>query len=180
MEAHEKQYLLNVARESIAAKLGVKPFYPPQPPSDMLRQTRGAFVTLKIGKSLRGCIGNIRATSPLFETVCEMAAASATQDPRFPPMSKRELNDARIEISVLTPMMKIGSTDEIQVGRDGLYIKRGYNAGLLLPQVPVEWGWDRATFLEQTCRKAGLPATAWKDGDTEIFAFTAEVFGEDD
>ena len=178
MNQEQKEYLLSLARESIRAKLE-KRRHAPEPPGDseLIREC-GAFVTLKTNGQLRGCIGNIRAHAPLYETICEMAVAAATQDPRFSPMKADELGSAHIEISALTPFEKITSADEIEVGRDGLFIKHGYNSGLLLPQVATEYGWDKYTFLEQTCRKASLPAEAWKDPEAEIYRFSAEVFGE--
>ena len=109
-----------------------------------------------------------------------MAAAAAPQDPRFPPLDATDLERAHIEISVLTPLEKVDAPDQIQVGVHGLFIKKEFYSGLLLPQVPVEWRWDRDTFLQQTCRKAGLPPDAWMDPKTEIFRFSAEVFGEEE
>jgi AmmeMemoRadiSam system protein A len=107
-----------------------------------------------------------------------MAVAAGTRDPRFSPLSRQELSSVDIEISVLTPPRAVESVDEIQIGRDGLVISRGYSRGVLLPQVAVEQDWDRTTFLQQTCRKAGLPPNAWEQSGTVIEVFTAEVFGE--
>jgi AmmeMemoRadiSam system protein A len=115
--------------------------------------------------------------APLFKVVQECAVAAATEDPRFPPVSANELPSLRIEISVLTPLVPI-RPEEVQVGRHGLMVSKGRMRGLLLPQVPVEWGWDREMFLDQTCVKAGLPPSAWRHGAT-LQAFTAEVFGEE-
>jgi len=115
--------------------------------------------------------------APLFKVVQECAVAAATEDPRFPPVSPKELSFLRIEISVLTPLFPI-LPDEVEVGRHGLMVEQGRMRGLLLPQVPVEWGWDRETFLDQACVKAGLPPSAWRHGAT-LRAFTAEVFGEE-
>ena len=144
----------------------------------MLEEFRGAFVSLHRRGQLRGCIGYIEAVKPLLQTVREMAPAAAFQDPRFRPLQADELADLEIEISVLTPLKLIKSTDEIEVGRDGLYIVRGLNRGLLLPQVATQYHWDRQTFLEQTCNKAGLPGDAWKDPGTQIFIFRAEIFAD--
>lgn len=180
MNESEKKYLLELGRNTIAAKLDGRAHEVESPDSDELNSPCGAFVTIKCGGKLRGCIGNIRASKPLYETVREMAEAAATQDPRFPSMRRNELDGAHIEISVLSPFEKVSSPDEIEVGRDGLYITKGMRSGLLLPQVATEWGWDRNTFLSQTCYKAGLPLDAWKHPDTEIFRFTAEVFGEEE
>ncbi|MCE5252194.1 AmmeMemoRadiSam system protein B [bacterium] len=136
----------------------------------------GAFVTLTKDGMLRGCIGHIIGTQPLIDTVAEMAKAAALEDPRFPPVKPDELPRIEFEISVLTPIRKITDINEIQVGRDGIIISRGYNRGLLLPQVATEYGWDRKTFLEHTCLKAGLPKDAWKESGTVIEMFSAEVF----
>jgi AmmeMemoRadiSam system protein A len=137
-------------------------------------------VTLHKDGKLRGCIGHIRAKKPLVETIVEMAEAAAFQDPRFPPVSSQELDQLDYEISVLTPLRRIKDVEEIQVGIHGIYLKRGGSSGLLLPQVATEWGWDRTTFLEHTCTKAGLPEDAWKDTKTEIYIFSADVFSPDD
>jgi len=109
-----------------------------------------------------------------------MAEAAAFQDPRFPPVTSKELGQLEYEISVLTPLRRIKNVEEIQVGIHGIYMKRGASSGLLLPQVATEWGWDRVTFLEHTCTKAGLPEDAWKDKKTEIYIFSADVFSPDD
>ena len=172
----DKQLLLQVARESIAAQLKGKAATPVKVSSPVLEECRGAFVSLHRRGQLRGCIGYIDAVKPLLQTVMEMAPAAAFQDPRFRPVQAEELADLEIEISVLTPMRLIKSTDEINVGRHGLYIVKGLNRGLLLPQVATQHHWDRQTFLEQTCNKAGLPSNAWKDSDTQIFIFRAEIF----
>ena len=180
MDQKDKEYLLELARASIAARLGGGDI--PSDPAERadLLAPCGAFVTLKCGGRLRGCIGNIRSTRPLFETVKDMAVSAATQDPRFPPMALQELEMAHIEISVLTPMERVENPEEIQPGTHGLYIKKGTRSGLLLPQVATEWDWDREQFLNQTCVKAGLPKQAWKEPDTEIYRFSAEVFSEPD
>jgi len=108
-----------------------------------------------------------------------MAVAAAFDDPRFPPLKAEELKDLELEISVLSPLKKIRDIHEIEVGKHGLYIVRGYHSGLLLPQVAIEYGWDRETFLEETCYKAGLPPDAWRDAQTEIYVFSADYFGEE-
>jgi MEMO1 family protein len=175
----EKKYLLQVARSTIIYSVagGVKP--DPKAITPVLAENRGAFVTIKKHGELRGCIGYIVAVKPLVETVQEMAVSAALRDPRFPPVDKSELKDLELEISVLTPIVKVEDPSTIQVGRDGLIIRRGPYQGLLLPQVATEYGWDRDTFLAQTCRKAGLPPDTWKKPGTEIFSFSAEVFGEE-
>ena len=174
----DKQLLLQVARDSIAAHLQGKAATPVKATSPVLEELRGAFVSLHRRGQLRGCIGYIEAVKPLLQTVREMAPAAAFQDPRFRPLQADELADLEIEISVLTPLKLIKSTDEIEVGQHGLYIVRGLNRGLLLPQVATQYHWDRQTFLEQTCNKAGLPGDAWKDPGTQIFIFRAEIFAD--
>jgi AmmeMemoRadiSam system protein A len=174
----DKQLLLQVARDSIAAQLKGKATTPVKASSPVLEELRGAFVSLHRRGQLRGCIGYIEAVKPLLETVREMASAAAFHDPRFGPLQAGELADLEIEISVLTPLRLIKSPDEIEVGRHGLYMVRGLNRGLLLPQVATQYHWDRQTFLEQTCNKAGLPPDAWKDPKTQIFIFKAEIFAD--
>lgn len=145
-------------------------------PSDRLRERRGAFVTLRKGGQLRGCIGCLVGTMPLCETVQKMAIQAATCDSRFPPVSRRELPFLEIEISVLGPLRPIERVEEIVVGSHGLVMIHGNHSGVLLPQVAVEKGWDRKTFLESLCQKAGLPKDVWKSEKTRIYVFTAEVF----
>jgi AmmeMemoRadiSam system protein A len=135
---------------------------------------------LKIHGELRGCIGCIIPIKPLYLTVREVAESAALRDPRFPPVSVRELPELEYEISALSPIRKIENVNEIQVGKHGIIIRRGYNQGLLLPQVATEYGWNREQFLEHTCNKAGLPFDAWKKEGTEISIFSAEVFDESD
>ncbi len=136
----------------------------------------GVFVTIKSHDMLRGCIGRMQSDRPLYQTTAEMAIAAATEDPRFRPITKDELKSIHLEISVLTPLRKVKNLADIEVGRDGLLIKKGIFSGVLLPQVAVENRWDKITFLEETCHKAGLYKNAWKDKDTEIYAFSAQVF----
>lgn len=172
----EKKLLHDIAREAIVASVKGKklPELPPVPES--LQRRAGAFVSLHRHGALRGCIGYLQSDKPLCKTVQEMARAAAMQDPRFNPLTEDELQDLDIEISVLTPLRPIASIEEIEVGKHGLMIIRGPFSGLLLPQVATQYGWDRKTFLEHTCMKAGLPVDAWKDPDTKIFVFTADVF----
>lgn len=174
----DKKILLQIARDSIEAHLLDKsaPALKSLPRS--LCEPRGAFVSLHRRGQLRGCIGFLEAVKPLGETVREMATAAAFHDPRFRPLGKGELADLEVEISVLSPMRLIKNIDEIQVGTHGLYIVQGPCRGLLLPQVATQYNWDRLTFLAQTCCKAGLPPNAWKEPDTKIYLFTAEVFGD--
>ncbi len=146
------------------------------PASPALSEARGAFVSLHKGSRLRGCIGYIEALKPLWVTVRECALAAALRDPRFDPVEPEELPSLRMEISVLSPLEEI-PPEQVEVGRHGLLISRGFQRGLLLPQVAVEWGWDRERFLEETCQKAGLPPNAWRQG-AKIQAFTAQIFEE--
>lgn len=144
--------------------------------SPILKENRGAFVTIQKKGQLRGCIGYIEGHGPLHKTIEEMAEAAAFRDPRFTPVKENELPELEIEISVLTPLKKIQDINEIQVGKHGIYIKKDWFSGLLLPQVATEYGWDRQTFLEHTCQKAGLPPNAWKDKNIEIYIFSADIF----
>jgi AmmeMemoRadiSam system protein A len=174
----DKRILIETARAAIGARLAFQvPRYPE--PTEALRAPCGAFVTLKKGGALRGCIGHIAASRPLVETVREVAVSSAFEDPRFPPLEKQEWSGVRIEISVLSPFEKITDTGIIRVGTHGIMIRRGYRSGLLLPQVATEQGWDRDTFLTHACFKAGLPADAWKSPDATLEIFSAIVFGEE-
>jgi len=145
----------------------------------VFREKRGAFVTLKVDGRLRGCIGYPLPYKPLQETVSEMAVAAATQDYRFKPLGREELSRTRIEISVLSLPSEVKDPAQIDVGRHGLIISKGLAKGLLLPQVPVEYGWDRETYLRHACLKAGLDENEWKKGVT-IEVFTAQVFSEED
>lgn len=172
-----RRTLLGIARAAIEAALQDRAYVPGPAPADA-SQASGAFVSLHHRGDLRGCIGQIEARQPLVSAIAQCAVSAATRDPRFPPLSLNELNaGTEIEISVLTPMQPVTSPEEVEVGRDGLLIQQGPRSGLLLPQVATEWGWDRDTFLAQTCRKAGLPLDAWKHG-AEIFKFQAEIFSE--
>jgi AmmeMemoRadiSam system protein A len=135
-------------------------------------------VTLKLNGELRGCIGRIGACQPLLETVKDVAVSSAFDDPRFPPLSPDEWPQVRIEISVLSPFERITDLQRITVGVHGLMVRNGHRSGLLLPQVATEQGWDREAFLSHSCRKAGLPADAWRSPDTRIEIFSATVFHE--
>jgi len=137
----------------------------------------GAFVTILHHGELRGCLGRLRSPLPIANLVAELAQAVADSDPRFTPVLPQELTGIDVEISILTPEREIQSIGDIEVGRHGLIVEQGHNRGLLLPQVADEHGWDRSTFLAQTCLKAGLAADAWQHG-ARIFVFEAQVFGE--
>lgn len=180
LSANEKNLLLKVARDTLLAHLAKKPLPPLPRPIGRLGEKAGAFVTLHKGDQLRGCIGNMVGQGPLVNTIQEMAIESSTHDPRFPPVTLDELLDISIEISVLSPLKKIKKVDEIEVGKHGIIMTHGWNRGVLLPQVATENNWDRETFLINTCHKAGLPPDAWKNPQTVIEIFSAEVFGEKD
>ena len=175
----EKQELLKIARTSVETAVREKKLYsPPADEPEALRNARGAFVTLKEHGDLRGCIGYMSPVKPLAETVRDVAAYAALEDRRFRPVSESELGILEYEISVLSPLRKVEDINQIHVGQHGLLIRKGEYEGVLLPQVPTEEGWNRNTFLEQVCVKAGLPAQAWKDADADLFMFSALVFAE--
>ena len=176
----QRQRLLRIAREAIeVVHAGRAPEWDAGEFDDELRRPAGAFVTLRTKSGdLRGCIGSIHAVHPLYQAVTSSAISAAFRDPRFMPVQPEELPHLEIEISVMGPLEVVANPDEILVGRDGLIVSRGRQAGLLLPQVATEYGWERETFLSQTCVKAGLPPTAWRMQDTRIERFAAEVFGE--
>ncbi len=176
LDEPQRKELLEIARGALEGYIGAGKIPSGVEARGKLAAPGAAFVTLTKNGRLRGCIGYTEAVAPLFKVVQECAVAAATEDPRFPPVSPIELPSLRIEISVLTPMFPI-RPEEVEVGRHGLLVAQGRMRGLLLPQVPVEWGWDREAFLDQTCVKAGLPPSAWRHGAT-LRAFTAEVFGE--
>lgn len=178
LNERDKKTLLTVARKTIENALSGKSIPKPVSKSAILKEKRGAFVTLTKKGMLRGCIGYIQAIMPLEETIIEMAQAAAFRDPRFPPVTQDELDDLAIEISVLTPIQEIKDVNEIVVGRHGLIIERSGYSGLLLPQVATEYSWDRDTFLAHTCQKAGLPPDAWKKEGTKIKIFSADIFHE--
>ncbi len=173
--AEERALMKGLVKESIESALFGRKVKPVQVPAK-LKEKMGAFVCLKTHGELKGCIGHIKGFLPLDETIKEMARQAAFHDPRFPPLDESEWKDTEIEISVLTPMQKIDDIKEIEVGVHGIYVEKGLDTGLLLPQVAVEYGWDRTTFLEYACMKAGLPKDAWKMKGTNIYIFSADVF----
>lgn len=149
----------------------------------IFRQPRGVFVTLhkKDTGKLRGCVGQVVAVEPLGEAIKQMAIAAAIDDPRFPPLTHAELNQVRIEISVLSPLRKIDFPDQIELGKHGVLIRQGLKSGVFLPQVAKETGWDLATFMSRLCTdKAGLEPDAWQNGSVEIYIFTVQTFTEND
>lgn len=173
----ERMRLLQIARESLARHLTGEAPLPL--PDDGLPDASGVFVTIKTAGQLRGCLGVLTLRDSLSAEVARCARDSATEDPRFPPMSASELDAAALQISVLGPLEAIDPAQEgtIVPGRHGLVVEQGCRRGLLLPQVALEWGWGVEQFLCQTCRKAGLPLDAWQRGAT-VYRFEAEVFGE--
>jgi AmmeMemoRadiSam system protein A len=171
----ERQELLHLAHDAIILALEHREA-PPFTPSPHLSELRGAFTTLYSKGKLRGCVGYPLPLFPLARTVIETATAAALSDPRFVPVALDEARQLRVSISVLSQLRPIRA-EEVEIGRHGLLVSQNANHGLLLPQVAVEHGWDRITFLEQTCAKAGLPANAWHTG-AGLEAFTAEVFAD--
>ncbi|TAK66006.1 MAG: AmmeMemoRadiSam system protein A [Bacteroidetes bacterium] len=176
----DKKLLLSVARAAIEATINNKRLLSLKHIPEALQAPSGAFVTLKKQDELRGCIGYIESDISVIETVQEVACKAAFNDPRFLPVTTDEVSSLEIEISVLTPPEQIQDISKIEVGKHGLIMQKGLQRGLLLPQVPIEYGWDRETFLNQTARKAGLQPSAWKEKETKLFIFSAEVFNETD
>ena len=177
----ERRHLLATVRETITAKLeGREPNYPKieAPENSALQKPCGAFVTLHKGSSLRGCIGRMSASFPLEKTVKLMAVEAAFGDPRFPPLSGNELSDITVEISALSPMSVCSDPQSVKVGTHGLYLVYGGRSGVLLPQVPVEQGWDLDKYLEYICIKTGLPPGSYNAPGAVLSTFTAVVFGE--
>jgi AmmeMemoRadiSam system protein A len=175
--AEERAVLLRLAHESIVSALERREISL-TPPSPHLNEPRGAFTTIYFHGNLRGCVGYVFPVASLYRTVAETARAAAFEDTRFSPVSLQEAADLGVSLSILSPLRVI-APEEVEIGRHGLVVSQGGRRGLLLPQVPVEHQWDRVTFIEQTCHKAGLPLDAWRLGAT-LEAFTAEVFGDRD
>jgi uncharacterized protein (TIGR00296 family) len=187
----EGEFLVHLARNTVELFLeNGKHTQPPKNTPQKLFQQCGVFVTINTvraggEKELRGCIGYPYPTSPLVDAVIDSAINASTQDPRFEPMSPQELDNVVFEVSVLTPpeLVKTPNPKEyvskIKVGEDGLIIERGYHKGLLLPQVPIEWGWCEEEFLCQCCMKAGLPPDNWLTKDAKIYKFRAIIFEEE-
>lgn len=180
----EGRLLVKTARRTIETYLreGKPPLAPQVPPK--LKEPHGVFVTLTKHNELRGCIGHPTPTMPLIDALIDSAVSSATRDPRFPPVELDELSEVEVEVSVLSKpeLIKVKNPREypssITIGKDGLIVESGWHAGLLLPQVPVEWGWDSEEFLSHACVKAGMPPDAWLDKDVKISKFSAQVFRE--
>lgn len=171
----ERVILLRLAHDSILSAIERRPIALDAPAAH-LAEPRGVFTTLYLHGALRGCVGYVLPVKSLYRAVAETARGAAFEDNRFPPVTAGEARQLTVDLSILTPPQEIAAED-IRIGRHGLLIGTGSQRGLLLPQVPLEHNWDRITFLQQTCRKAGLPLDAWQSG-ARIEAFTAEVFGE--
>ena len=174
--AADRRLLLKSACDAITAHVSGSP------PSisegvDVLDRPGAAFVTIHNAGELRGCIGHIEANEPLGRVIARCALAACSSDPRFSAIGATELPHLELELSLLGPLEPITSPDDIEIGRHGLVVEKGWHRGLLLPQVATEWNWDAETFLAQTCHKAGLPRDAWKQ-DAKMWRFEAEVFGE--
>ena len=186
----EGSFLVKLAREAVAKYImNDVTVSPPEPITARLAEKSGVFVTIEkiVGKekSLRGCIGYPLPAMPLINATIDSAISAAINDPRFPPLVASEMGDIIFEVSILTPPVLLHVKDPkeypklIKVGRNGLVIEKGYYQGLLLPQVPVELGWDEETFLSECCMKAGLPPDTWLSKSTKVYTFTAEVFMEE-
>ena len=173
----QRRLLLRVAREAVVER--VVGSEAERATSPTMARASGAFVTLRLDGALRGCVGQVEVTTSLVETVREVAMAAATEDPRFDPVRDDELASVVVEVSVLGPLESCAGPDDVEAGRHGLVVEDGARRGLLLPQVALEFGWDRDVFIANTCAKAGLRPDAWRRGAT-LFRFEAEVFSEDD
>jgi AmmeMemoRadiSam system protein A len=178
LDDSDKTTLLELARMTLDSYLSNGTTPPCTTTRASLLERKGAFVSLHRGEELRGCIGQLYPDQELIKVVQYCALSAALDDARFMPVSHDELADMSIEISVLTPLRRIHSIEEIEVGKHGLYVVQGRFRGLLLPQVCTQYGWDRKEFLEQTCRKAGLPESAWRNPNTAIHTFEAQVFSD--
>ncbi len=177
LNSSDKKVLLQLAREAVTSTVRTGKLKMQMVADERLQALQGCFVTIKRQGTLRGCIGNFTSDKPLYELVQEMAASAATRDPRFYPMKEDDLAEFDLEISVLSPLSKIDSPEEVEVGKHGLYLEKNFSRGVLLPQVAVEHKWDRETFLTQTALKAGLKRDDWKEG-ADLYVFSAEVFAE--
>jgi hypothetical protein len=173
----EKQLLLELARSALTASVEKRESVPDFLDDEVLRQPGGAFVTLHRRGRLRGCVGQLPSKDPLIEVVVHCAKAAALEDPRFKPVRAEEVAEIEIELSILSPLQDT-TLEKIEAGKHGLVVSRGWQRGVLLPQVATEFKWQAARFLEETCVKAGLEREAWQDPHTRIQAFTAEVFSE--
>lgn len=185
LDPSQGEWAVGFARDVVEAVVddGTPPGVP-RTVDPVFETERGAFVTLEAGDSLRGCIGRPYPEQTAITAIQEAATGAATNDPRFPPVAPTELDAITVEVSVLTPPEPLGAgdpatyPDELTIGRDGLIVEYNGRSGLLLPQVPVDQGWDSTTFLRETCRKAGLPGDCWRDEGAAITRFGAQVFAE--
>ncbi|MDR3358940.1 MAG: AmmeMemoRadiSam system protein A [Desulfovibrio sp.] len=180
LSEEDKQYLSRLARQSIQSAFDKTPAAAPAPfdaaVNGSLRRNLGSFVTLSINHRLRGCIGTIMGSEPLYANVWRMARAAAFEDRRFPPLAPEEWAKADVAISVLDELTPCSAPDAVEVGRHGLVLQYGGRGGVFLPQVPVEQGWDRLTYLDQLCLKAGLPPGTWRKQEARLFWYEALVF----
>lgn len=174
----QKDLMLSTARDVISSCAKNENIKVNDAMMNISDEPMGVFVTLRKNEELRGCIGYVEGYKPLYESIPEMSEAAATRDPRFDPVKEDEIEEISLEISLLSPLERIESPEQVEVGKHGIVIKKGANKGLLLPQVATENNWDSKTFLEHTCLKANLLSGSWKDEETEIYVFSAEVFGE--
>ena len=172
----EQERYLSIARAAIRDHLDGRRESKPKPTPGETRL--GAFVTLNKNGRLRGCIGRMESNDPLSITIHAMAAAAAFEDPRFEPLSTRELDAISVEITILGPRRKVDAPESIELGRHGVWLRQGYASAVFLPQVAIEQGWDRPTLLRELCRKAGLRPDAWKDPDCSLMVFEGFVFGD--
>jgi AmmeMemoRadiSam system protein A len=173
----ERRQLLALAHESILSALEHREISL-APYRGAFEMPRGVFTTIYLHNQLRGCIGYPLPTAPLHRAIVETARGAAFEDTRFPPVNLAEARELEVSLSILSPLKAV-SPEEVRIGIHGLLLSQNGHRGLLLPQVPLEHGWDRVTFLEQTCRKAGLPSDAWRSGAT-VEVFTTEIFGDQD
>ena len=178
LNSRERRLLLDLARKAINTAVRTGKATVLEVNAAQLLGPQGCFVTIKRNGALRGCIGNFNSDKPLYLLVQEMAVSAAIRDPRFYPMKEDDLSGFLLEISVLSPLTRISAPEEVVVGTHGLYLEKNFSRGVLLPQVAVEQGWNRETFLGQTALKAGLKRDDWKEG-ADLYVFTAQVFGEE-
>ena len=179
LDQETRDALLDMARKAILSHLQRGALPDLDLPEGPLHDEIGAFVSLHLDGEMRGCIGRLEGEGPLYMTIAQMAVAAATEDARFEPLPAADLRHTEIEISVLGPLRPI-KADALEVGTHGLYVVRGRYRSVLLPQVPVQFGWSREEFLAQGCRKAGLSDDAWREPETMLLCFTAQVFGDAD
>jgi len=185
LNAKQAEKLIKIARDAISAFFEGKEYIVPDNAKKGFKDERGVFVSLYVGEELNGCIGFPEPIMPLAESVASAARSAAFEDPRFPPLKREQMKDLRIELSVLSKpeLIEVKSPSEylkkIRIGIDGLMVKDKFGAGLLLPQVAVEWGWGVKEFLENTCRKAGLDPDCWKNMRKNVYKFQAQIFTEE-